>query len=262
MQAQNAEADRARRARRSSSTAPRPQMYRSSAPRQPVRRHLGGAPAGPRRRQDKYLDHVSSDRRSIVHRVKALRDELEAQRKTVADEKAKADAAAAAAQAERDRIAALRRRSSRRARRRRPPRPPRPRRSTSILQKQQLEAQLNVAAGRVRQHLGATALRAQPPRSAGARARPARSPAGSSVRSGCGSTRSCTAAGCTRATTCTRARARRSTPAVRARSSSPSPQGGYGNARRHRPRRRHGDAVRAPVAHRCERRPARRRRRR
>ncbi len=57
---------------------------------------------------NKYLDHVSSDRRSIVHRVKALRDELEAQRKTVADEKAKADAAAAAAQAERDRIAALR----------------------------------------------------------------------------------------------------------------------------------------------------------
>jgi len=57
---------------------------------------------------NKYLDHISDQRNRVLERVTELRDELEAQRKTVADEKAKADAAAAAAQAERDRIATLR----------------------------------------------------------------------------------------------------------------------------------------------------------
>jgi murein DD-endopeptidase MepM/ murein hydrolase activator NlpD len=57
---------------------------------------------------NKYLDHVSNNRTRVVERVTELRDELDAQRKTVADQKAKADAAAAAAQAERDRLASLR----------------------------------------------------------------------------------------------------------------------------------------------------------
>jgi murein DD-endopeptidase MepM/ murein hydrolase activator NlpD len=57
---------------------------------------------------NEYLDHVSNDRNRIVQRVTDLRDELDAQKQTVADEKAKADAAAAAAQAERDRVASLR----------------------------------------------------------------------------------------------------------------------------------------------------------
>ena len=57
---------------------------------------------------NKYLDHISNQRNHVLERVTALRDELESQRKTVADEKAKADAAAAAAQAERDRVTSLR----------------------------------------------------------------------------------------------------------------------------------------------------------
>jgi len=57
---------------------------------------------------NKYLDHISSERNRIVQQVTELRNELETQRRTVADQKAKVDAAAAAAQAERDRLAALR----------------------------------------------------------------------------------------------------------------------------------------------------------
>jgi murein DD-endopeptidase MepM/ murein hydrolase activator NlpD len=57
---------------------------------------------------NKYLDHISNQRNRVVERVTELRDELDTQRKTVADEKVKADAAAAAAQAERDRLSSLR----------------------------------------------------------------------------------------------------------------------------------------------------------
>ena len=57
---------------------------------------------------NKYLDHISNERNRVVQRVTELRDELDAQKKAVADEKAKADAAVAAAQAERDRVASLR----------------------------------------------------------------------------------------------------------------------------------------------------------
>ncbi len=57
---------------------------------------------------NKYLDHISNERTRTVQKVTELRDERDAQRKAVADQKAKADAAAAAAQAERDRVASLR----------------------------------------------------------------------------------------------------------------------------------------------------------
>src|SRR5581483_11149276 len=57
---------------------------------------------------NKYLDHVSNQRNQVVQRVTELRNELDSERRTVADQKAKADAAVAAAQAERDRLASLR----------------------------------------------------------------------------------------------------------------------------------------------------------
>jgi len=57
---------------------------------------------------NKYLDHISNQRNQVLQKVTELRDELEAQRKAVSDQKAKVDAAAAAAQAERDRVASLR----------------------------------------------------------------------------------------------------------------------------------------------------------
>jgi murein DD-endopeptidase MepM/ murein hydrolase activator NlpD len=57
---------------------------------------------------NKYLDHISNERTRTVQKVTELRDELDAQQKAVADQKAKADAAAAAAQAEANRVASLR----------------------------------------------------------------------------------------------------------------------------------------------------------
>jgi murein DD-endopeptidase MepM/ murein hydrolase activator NlpD len=51
-----------------------------------------------------YLQRVSRVRQSLVERVRQLRDDIDRQRRTVADQKAKADALARDAQADRDRI--------------------------------------------------------------------------------------------------------------------------------------------------------------
>jgi murein DD-endopeptidase MepM/ murein hydrolase activator NlpD len=58
--------------------------------------------------QEKYLDRVSQDRRALLRRVSALRDEVEFQRALLAEQQAKADAARDEAQATRDQIASLR----------------------------------------------------------------------------------------------------------------------------------------------------------
>lgn len=54
-----------------------------------------------------YLQQVSQVRRSLVERVRTLRDDIDRQRQAVADQKAKADALAQSAQAARDQIAQL-----------------------------------------------------------------------------------------------------------------------------------------------------------
>ena len=168
---------------------------------------------------NEYLDHVSSRRTRVVQRVTELRDELDAQKKTVADQKAKADAAVAAAQAERDRLASLRsqvepaRGAGRRGR---------VRRVEGRLRARSAEAATGIAArgaaGAVRQHLGDTPRAAAVPSARAARASSARSPEGSPVPSGTGSTPSSVGGSCTPVTTSPRARARPSTPAGRARS--------------------------------------------
>jgi murein DD-endopeptidase MepM/ murein hydrolase activator NlpD len=55
-----------------------------------------------------YLHRVAQLRRSLVERVRQLRDDIDRQRRTVADEKAKADALARDAQSARDQIVQLR----------------------------------------------------------------------------------------------------------------------------------------------------------
>src|ERR1700674_4323900 len=55
-----------------------------------------------------YLHRVSQLRRSLVERVRQLRDDIDRQRRTVGDEKAKADALARDAQNARDQIVQLR----------------------------------------------------------------------------------------------------------------------------------------------------------
>jgi len=57
--------------------------------------------------QSMYLDHVSSDRKDIVVRVRDLRNDLADQRAAVEDLKAKADAAAAEVRGLRDQLAGL-----------------------------------------------------------------------------------------------------------------------------------------------------------
>ena len=54
-----------------------------------------------------YLQQVSQVRRTLVERVRQLRDDIDRQRRTVADQKAKADALARDAQAARDQIVQL-----------------------------------------------------------------------------------------------------------------------------------------------------------
>ena len=54
-----------------------------------------------------YLHRVAQLRRSLVERVRQLRDEIDAQRRTVAEQKARSDALAHAAQGARDEIVAL-----------------------------------------------------------------------------------------------------------------------------------------------------------
>jgi murein DD-endopeptidase MepM/ murein hydrolase activator NlpD len=58
-------------------------------------------------RGEHYLQRVSRVRRSLVERVRQLRDDIDRQRRTVADQKAKADALARDAQAARDQIVQL-----------------------------------------------------------------------------------------------------------------------------------------------------------
>ena len=58
-------------------------------------------------RGEHYLQRVSRVRQSLVERVRTLRDDIDRQRRTVADEKAKADALARDAQAVRDQIVQL-----------------------------------------------------------------------------------------------------------------------------------------------------------
>jgi murein DD-endopeptidase MepM/ murein hydrolase activator NlpD len=59
-------------------------------------------------RTDRYLDKISERRGKILHRVEALRDEVERRRRETAEQKAAADTVEAQAQAERDRVAQLR----------------------------------------------------------------------------------------------------------------------------------------------------------
>jgi len=58
--------------------------------------------------QSQYLDRVSTRRQRVVDHVTTLRNDLEDQRRTLEDQKAKADATAAEARVVRDQIAALR----------------------------------------------------------------------------------------------------------------------------------------------------------